>query len=168
MIVLYYSTLISLYLILLLLLILLFVDYGKLFTKSKNAISFEEAVRLTKLPIIPITINGCELNMLLDTGSSCSHLNSKLVKKLNLDLTKAVSGDCFGIEGSVQNHDVIPIDFTCKNHTCKEYFWISDLSKAFQLVKQDSGVTIHGILGSDFFYRNSYIIDYDSKTFYHG
>ena len=36
------------------------------------------------------------------------------------------------------------------------------MDEAFNSVKAETGVMIHGILGSNFFTRNKYIIDFDS------
>ena len=47
-----------------------------------------------------------------------------------------------------------------------ECFLISDMDEVFSNIKTETGVLIHGILGSNFFAKYKYIIDYDSLALY--
>ena len=40
------------------------------------------------------------------------------------------------------------------------------MKEAFGNIKKETGVTIHGILGSDFFTRYKYVLDFDKLIFY--
>lgn len=42
----------------------------------------------------------------------------------------------------------------------EDIFNVHDLDAAFGVVKQESGVQLHGILGSKFFEKYKYVIDY--------
>ena len=43
---------------------------------------------------------------------------------------------------------------------------ISDLDKPFNNIKKESGVTIHGILGNNFFKKYKYVLDFDKLIAY--
>ena len=43
---------------------------------------------------------------------------------------------------------------------------INNMSEAFGFIKKESGVQIHGILGSLFFQKYKYILDFDSLKAY--
>ena len=47
-----------------------------------------------------------------------------------------------------------------------ECFLISNMDDAFNSIKSETGVMIHGILGSNFFAKYKYIINYDSLALY--
>ena len=55
---------------------------------------------------------------------------------------------------------------TYKNQVFEEEFGIADLDEAFSVVKQESGVQIHGILGSKFFERYKYVLDFKELIAY--
>ena len=51
----------------------------------------------------------------------------------------------------------------------KEYsdtFRVLDMSKSFDSLKRDYGVTVHGLLSSSFFERYKYILDYNELVAY--
>ena len=45
-------------------------------------------------------------------------------------------------------------------------FCVMDLSAAFDNVKNESGVTVHGILGNSFFTKYKYVLDFDELVAY--
>jgi hypothetical protein len=45
-------------------------------------------------------------------------------------------------------------------------FIVRDMADAFNEVKSNSGVTIHGILGSDFFQKYKYVINFNELVAY--
>ena len=72
-----------------------------------------------------------------------------------------------GASGEVQLVNVIKMSLLYKDK--KDYieqFSIVDLSKAFDAIKSENGVTIHGILGNSFFLTYGYILDFEEKSFY--
>ena len=55
---------------------------------------------------------------------------------------------------------------TYKSQKFIDRFYISDLDEAFGAIKAETGVQIHGILGSKFFAKYKYILDFDSLIAY--
>ena len=53
-----------------------------------------------------------------------------------------------------------------KNQEFEEEFSIADLDKAFRIVREESGVQIHGILGSRFFEKYKYVLDFKDYIAY--
>jgi hypothetical protein len=45
-------------------------------------------------------------------------------------------------------------------------FQVTNMDKAFDCIKQESGVMIHGILGTAFFEKYKYIIDFEKLIAY--
>lgn len=134
---------------------------------SKNSISFMETLNLTELPIVTFLAGDTKINFLLDTGSSqsfiaenTSHLISGEEAVDNLALTSAT-----GTEHLICK--VIETSLTYKKKDYNVTLWVNEsLNKAFSDLKNTQGITIHGILGSDFFSKYSYVLDFEKNIAY--
>ena len=71
-----------------------------------------------------------------------------------------------GMEGNIVNNKFCSMNVTYKNQQFVSDFCITDLTQAFDNVKKESGVQIHGILGSLFFQKYKYILDFGSLIAY--
>ena len=72
-----------------------------------------------------------------------------------------------GIEGNkAVNTGFCEMTITYKGQEFIGDFCIHDLDDAFAIVKEESGVQIHGILGSLFFQKYKYVFDFESLIAY--
>ena len=55
---------------------------------------------------------------------------------------------------------------TYKSQKFIDRFYISDLDEAFRAIKAETGVQIHGILGSKFFVKYKYVLDFKDLIAY--
>lgn len=134
--------------------------------KKKNSeISFREAMDLAELPVITFYNGDRKINFLLDTGSNISYLNKSIVSSLVVESTGEES-NIIGIEGNKVNCKICKMIIKRKNQEFEEEFSIADLNKAFRIVKEESGVQIHGILGSRFFEKYKYVLDFKDYVAY--
>lgn len=134
--------------------------------KRKNSeISFREAMDLAELPVITFYNGDRKINFLLDTGSNISYLNKSIVSSLVVESTGEES-NIIGIEGNKVNCKICKMIIKRKNQEFEEEFSIADLDKAFRIVKEESGVQIHGILGSRFFEKYKYVLDFKDYIAY--
>ena len=134
--------------------------------KKKNSeISFREAMDLAELPVITFYNGDRKINFLLDTGSNISYLNKSIVSSLVVESTGGES-NIIGIEGNKVNCKICKMIIKRKNQEFEEEFSIADLDKAFRIVKEESGVQIHGILGSRFFEKYKYVLDFKDYIAY--
>lgn len=131
----------------------------------KNTISFREAMDLVELPVITFYNNNRKLNFLLDTGSNISYINESLVSSLSYSKSDKTMST-MGIEANKVDAFFCIMDVTYKDKVFREEFAIRDLSAAFDTVKAESGVQIHGILGSLFFQKYKYILDFERLVAY--
>lgn len=131
---------------------------------SVKNISFRESMYLTELPIITFFNNNVKLNFLLDTGSNLSHINSSILS--NLEYTKLEGSHSVVGIGGKKECGICEMMVKYKNQEFKEDFYITNLDEAFDEVKKESGVQIHGILGNRFFEKYKYIIDFDKFIAY--
>lgn len=138
-------------------------DYCK--QRKRVNMSFREAVDLVELPIITFHNKNTKLNFLLDTGSDLSYINKSILPSLeykeineSMNIISAV-----GISQSLGCCDMI---VTYKSQKFIDRFYISDLDEAFRVIKKETGVQIHGILGSKFFTKYKYVLDFESLAAY--
>lgn len=132
--------------------------------KERN-ISFLEAFHLTGLPIITVEHAGKNYNLLLDTGSAESLIDATTAKTMEL-VPLGEKAEIFGIDGTTIETNKCTIDFVIQGNTYKYSFYTRDLSEAFAILKQEYGVNVHGMLGSNFLRDYSYILDFEKLVTY--
>lgn len=133
--------------------------------KNDSKISFRESMDLTELPIVTFYNGDKKLNFLLDTGSNVSHINSSVIHLLDHTKTDQKT-DTIGMEGNKVSNDICKMTVYYRNQRFEEDFIISDLNDAFDIIKQENGVQIHGILGSKFFEKYRYVLDFSELIAY--
>lgn len=139
-------------------------DYCK---QSKRVnMSFKEAMDLIELPVVTFYNGDKKLNFLLDTGSNISQINSSILPLLDHKKIEEKDMDVTGIEGNKVNTEFCEMAITYKGQDFVGDFCIHDLDDAFAIVKEESGVQIHGILGSLFFQKYKYVFDFESLIAY--
>ena len=112
------------------------------------------------LPVIPVKVKDKHLSFILDTGSTCSLIDSNVVEYFK-DIVEPV-GDYYisGIEGTKHKVDIITLPFTFEGQTYKPKFCVKPLLDAFKGIEDDSGIQVQGLLGTDFLLENQWIIDF--------
>lgn len=133
--------------------------------RNSSKISFKEAMDLVELPVVTFYNGDTKLNFLLDTGSNVSYINSSIIPLLVHEKTDKEM-NTIGIEGNKVSNQFCKMSVAYKNQVFEEEFSIADLDEAFGVVKQESGVQIHGILGSKFFERYKYVLDFKELIAY--
>lgn len=136
--------------------------------KRRTGISFKESIDLTELPVITLYNDGQKLNFLLDTGSNISHLNSKAEKLLKrYDEVHKTGFDIATATGVTEGSNRwvgIPLQY--KKQSFIEDFMLLDLQEAFDSIKKENGVQLHGILGNSFFTKYRYVLDFEDLVAY--
>lgn len=138
-------------------------DYCK---QSKRVnMSFKEAMDLVDLPVITFYNNGKKFNFLLDTGATISIVDSNILDSLTCEKLKDV-GTVFGVEGNKVPVSYVRAQLDYKGGNYKEDFQVLDMSNAFGNIKEESGVTLSGILGNQFFHKYQYVLDFKELIAY--
>ena len=135
-------------------------------TKNKSIISFKESLDLTSLPIVTFYHGDQKLHFLLDTGSDIAYIHSPIVKKIHATSV----GETVKVGGFNGPEAAEGLIYNTTIHYNEQIFDLEfvdiDLSIAFDRIKQETGVTIHGILGNAFFKKYHYILDFDKLCTY--
>lgn len=115
----------------------------------------------TRLPIILVDVKGEHLCFILDTGSTCSLIDSTVVEYFK-DIVEPVGDYCIsGIEGTKHKVDMIILPFNFEGQLYKPKFCVRPLLDAFKGIEDESEIQIHGLLGTDFLLENKWIIDFN-------
>lgn len=136
--------------------------------KSKDIydkISFRETINLAGLPIVTFRQGENKLNFVLDTGAFSSIIDSRILDKLQYTELEGKSVG-YGIDGKKHSMDRVGIVLTYKNKNYSDAFRVLDMSKSFDSLKRDYGVTVHGLLSSSFFERYKYVLNYNELIAY--
>ena len=128
-------------------------------------ISFLETLKLTGFPVITFENNGIIINMILDTGSSVSIIDSTLLESLKYQPLEADT-HIFGLAGTTKDGQYANVPLTYKNRTYSIDMAVINMSDTFNKMKEHFGLSIHGILGTDFFSKYKYILDFDKMVAY--
>lgn len=148
--------------------ILLIISINSLYQcdkKNKSKISFKESMDLTELPVITFTNNDIKLNFLLDTGSNNSFINKSILNMLDYKELNGAS-NIIGFEGNKIENSICEMKIGYKDYVFNTTFNIADLDASFNVIKQEDGVQLHGILGSLFFQKYKYVLDFQSLIAY--
>lgn len=133
--------------------------------KKRENMSFREAMDLVELPVVTFYNKDTKLNFLLDTGSDLSYINKSILPSLKYKEVNE-SRNIISVGGNSQTLGCCDMTVTYRNQKFIDRFYISDLDEAFRAIKAETGVQIHGILGSKFFAKYKYILDFESLIAY--
>ena len=132
---------------------------------KNTALSFRSAMELTNLPIVTFYHGRKKLNMLLDTGSTDNIISKEHLESVYFTPT-GEKRPIFGKDGIVTYDEVVNTTISYSGLKFDVPVLSTDMKEAFDIIKKESGVTIHGILGSNFFARYKYVLDFDKLMFY--
>ena len=119
------------------------------------------SISKVQLPLIIVKVKEKYICFILDTGSTCSLIDSTVVEYFK-DIVEPV-GDYYinGIEGSKHKVDMITLPFIFEGQIYKPKFCVKPLLDAFKSIEDESGIQVHALLGTDFLLENKWIIDFE-------
>ena len=137
-------------------------DYHK--KKSSIKTSFANTMCSLSLPLVTLTNNGKFFNFLIDTGSTLSIIDSKVLHEFDY-VESEVKGDAYGIDGNHVEVSYIKMVLSLEGVKFVEAFQVMRMP-AFDNIKQTEGFDIAGILGSTFLDRYNFILDFKELVMY--
>ena len=133
-------------------------------TRKKNKlgtiIPFKESIDLVGMPIVTFTNNGEKLHFLLDTGSDDSYIVPSILDKLLIINKVDIVDQIVTGGGSVETFGEVTLNISYKDYVFTNLFKINPMEDAFKQAFGDRSITVHGILGSIFFNKYNYILDF--------
>ena len=119
---------------------------------------------------LPLVITSGELNnwcFLLDTGSTHNIIFSFVYEHFK-DKFKAmnVGTNIMGIEGDSKPTSIVEGTFNFGGNDYTSTFCILDANDAMNQIFTESGIQIHGIIGTQFLIENAWVVDYKKFVVY--
>lgn len=144
----------------------LYIWYNTL-ENNKEVMSFRQAFELTDMPIVTFYEGDKKFNFLLDTGSIHCMINKSIIDSNQISYNRVESGgfNVFGMEGNPVSVKPVHITLYYNERAYEDDFLVNDLSATFNTIKMSKGITLHGILGSKFFDKYKYILDFKKMEF---
>jgi len=130
---------------------------------AKRNMSFIESINLTGLPIISFSNNGHIVNMVLDTGSNVCLINKDFLPSLKYEIGETHTG-VIGLNGGAEGGDTVFLPLKYKDWEFDFECWAADISEMVTSLKKEYGVTVHGLLGTGFFQKYKYLIDFNEMV----
>lgn len=152
--------------VLLIILIIIFIIWHFLRNYNVVHIPFKESMDLINLPVVTFVNNNIKLHFLLDTGSDDSFITSSVIDLLNV---KSRSNKISNIQtgnGVISSLGIITLDISYIDSSYENTFIVSDLDSSFKNVADTKGIQIHGIIGSLFFRKYGYKLDFKKLAAY--
>lgn len=140
---------------------------NKLFGEEKtvDAMSFKAAMDLCDLPIVTFYQGEKRFNFLLDTGANSCIIDKRVLPQIKHDKNGGHS-TLFGMEGKVAETESCDITLYYKDKSYTYSYIIQDMTGPFSMIKRESGVNLHGIIGSSFFNKYKYVLDFTELIAY--
>lgn len=116
-------------------------------------------------PILKVTLNGKPAYLLLDTGSDIDLLHSKAVKRYNISINSRNTGSkeiLANVNGMERAFDYIyDLDMMIGGNHIYGNFISMDISSIVTSIRNKTGMTISGIIGSNTMKNYCFVIDYE-------
>ena len=125
------------------------------------------SISKVQLPLIIVKVKEKYICFILDTGSTCSLIDSTVVEYFK-DIGEPLGDYCIsGIEGTKHKVDIITLPFNFEGQAYKPKFCVRPLLDAFKSIEEENGIQVHGLLGTDFLLENQWIVDFRTLTLIH-
>lgn len=116
----------------------------------------------TGLPLIVTSGKLKNMCFLIDTGSTHNIIFTYVYEHFKDEFkTLNEEQNIMGIEGHYEKALIIEATFNFEGNDYTSTFSVLDASEAVTQVQEETGVQIHGILSTDFFIQNKWIINFD-------
>ena len=127
---------------------------------EKELIKFEDSK--TSIPFIKVKHNNITFNLVIDTGCTVSCIDENILDLLLYKTTNNYTDGLISAEGCNDNKvPIVEMPITIGDQDYIEQFNVVDFKAMAQQVKDSFGLTIRGLLGSEFLYKHSLILDFD-------
>jgi len=135
-------------------------------------VSFEDYFKAMSLPAIDFECKGETLTFIIDSGSDACHLSRTVAQRLGLETRceevkegkEKVLGTGNGIAKSTG--EFCQTGLSIGDFKFNVRFYVEDFDTLAEFLKNGSGVTVHGVLGTDFLASNNWRIDFMNKVAY--
>lgn len=133
---------------------------------KKIPIPFKESMDLLSVPVVTFSNGGVKLHFLLDTGGDYSYIDKEVIPALQIKNASDNSIKIATSSTSMESSGTVTMDICYMGHAFEETFVVGDLKSQLDAAFGSYGVTVHGVLGSGFFAKYKYELNFEDFTAY--
>ena len=127
---------------------------------EKELIKFEETT--SSIPFIKVKHNNIQFNLVIDTGCTTSCIDKGVLDLLVHTVTDQQTEGIIYADGSRDDSvQIVKIPITIGDNDYTEEFNAIDFKDTSQQVKDNFGIVVRGLLGSEFLYKHGLILDFN-------
>jgi hypothetical protein len=132
-------------------------------TKNDSTAVVVKFISANKIPVVEGTINGKLAYFIVDSGASLSVLDINQDRKFSFD-SYPINEEAEGYGGAAKFYQVLGVSVKVGGKYLHNQFRSQNLSNIVEIIRQNEGVYISGILGSDVWKDLDAVIDYKART----
>ena len=135
---------------------------------SLFTVSFKQGFMSPNIPIASFKQGDKDINFLLDTGSDNNLIDATALKQFEHEMYDEELVEKVNLTGVGGDQQVkaCKLTFSCEGKNYTQNFLVADIHQAFDRIKIDHCITIHGILGSVFLREHSVVLDFKNLSAY--
>jgi len=128
------------------------------------SLSFENSFEHIKLPVVRLKSGNTVINFLVDSGAQASYIDENVLKLINVSEVPETEGIVIGINNSSCKTGLCNVVLQHEKHTMEFQMQTFDFKKVICNDEDlTGGITITGLLGSDFLQKYNGVIDYKHR-----
>ena len=129
-------------------------------SRKKGSYDFQN-FGIVDVPYVTVDIQGKEFNMIVDTacGASIMHTKSLMDSEIEFQLTGG-NLNFSSLTNESVNTKAVVVEFELNGMLTSEIFYLYDSDTNFGDFSERYGITIHGLIGSDFLEAHKCKVDY--------
>lgn len=133
---------------------------------KKHIISFKAGFQRVGIPFLVFSQGGKLFNFLLDTGSNECVIDKRALKELGHTHCWNQLRSITGLDGIEHTVSMVNITLNLAGEDYAFEYQVVDMKKAAKIMKENTGVELHGLIGSSFLRAFNFVIDYGQCVAY--
>jgi predicted aspartyl protease len=136
----------------------------KMVKKNGDKLEFNNDYNNHKIPVIKLCFEGEKYNFLIDTGADVNLLNKSVFNEITKGNVETLTNGMIQTASSEVKSEKADLSFKYINKQFTENFVLFDLDVAFKNMLIDRNIQLHGVLGSEFFKKHRWSVDFDNMV----
>ena len=136
----------------------------KVVRRKGTILEFSDVYHTHKLPVVKLSFNNQKYNILIDTGADINILNKSVFDAIYGGTISTLHNGLITTAGSDVVSEKAELSFKYINKVFTEEFVLLNLDKNFQSILEDKNMQLHGVLGSNFFEKHRWSVDFDNMV----
>ena len=136
----------------------------KIVRKKGDKLEFNTDFNNHRVPVVKLSFEGQKYNFLIDTGADVNLMNKSVFNEITKGNVEVLTNGLIQTASSEVKSEKANLSFKYINKQFTEDFVLFDLDTAFKNMLADKKIQLHGVLGSEFFKKHRWSVDFDNMV----